>query len=83
MHEVTNVVGEAQHDLWGTIPPGGDVLGHEALVSGSFGRWRLPTRRCVSTGQTKVADFELAIGIDEQVTRLKVTVEHVGRVYVL
>jgi hypothetical protein len=34
-------------------------------------------------GETKVADLELAVGVDEQVPRLEIAVEDVGRVDVL
>jgi hypothetical protein len=34
-------------------------------------------------GETKVTDFELAVGVDEEVSRFEIAVEDVGRVDVL
>ena len=66
---------EAQHDLGGPVPSGSDVLGHVACVLlGVHGE---------TPGQTKIADLELAVGIDEQVTGLQISVQDVGRVDIL
>lgn len=66
---------EAQHDLRGTVPPRGHVLGHVAsILLGVDGE---------ATSQAKIADLELAIGVNEKVTGLQVTVQHVGRMDVL
>lgn len=56
---------EAQHDLWGSVPSSSDVLSH---VSGILLRVHGET-----SCQTKVTNFELAVGIDEQVTGLEIT----------
>jgi hypothetical protein len=67
---VTHVVGKAKHDLGRTVPSGGDVLGHEALL----------LLLVETTSKTKVADLELTVGIDEKVSRFEVAVEDIGRV---
>ena len=56
----TNVVGEAQHDLRCSVPPRCYIFSHEALIPCSF---RSAPARRVSSGETKVADFEFAICI--------------------
>ena len=66
----THVVRKAKHDLGGTIPPRRNVLGHKALLLGLIKPPREP----------KIANFELAVRIHEQVSRLEIAVEHVGRV---
>lgn len=60
---MAHVVGETEHDFWGTIPPGSDIFGHETSVPCSLGRHnsRVLAWRRITTGQTKVADFKLAI----------------------
>lgn len=66
---------EAQHNLGRAVPSSGDVFRH---VSGIL-LWvdREAAR------ETKVANLELAVGIDEQVAGLQVTMQHIGRVNVL
>ena len=64
----THVVGKAKHDLGCTVPPRCDVLGHKALL----------LLLVEATRETEVTDLEFAIGVDEQVTGLKVTVQNVG-----
>ena len=66
---------EAQHDLGGAVPSRSDVLGHVARI--------LLRVHGETPGKTKIADLELAVGVDEQVAGLEVTVEDVGRVDVL
>jgi len=77
----THVVGETQHDLWCSIPPGSDVFGHEALVGTGLGTGTSPRR--VSSRETEVTDLEFAVGINQEVTRLKVAVNNVSGVNVL
>ena len=66
---------ETEHDLGRPIPSRGHVLGHVTRIL----LWvdREPSRK------TKIADLELAVGVDEQVAGLEVAVQHIGRVYVL
>ena len=68
-----HVVRKAKHDLRGAVPPRRDVLGHEALLL----RLVKPAR------EPKVANLQLAVRVHEQVARLEVAVQHVGRVDVL
>ena len=65
---------EGQHDLRGTVPPGGDVFGHDAnfLACGDAG---LDT-----SGQSKVANLEITVGIEEKVSGLQVTMDNIGAV---
>jgi len=64
------VVLEREHDLGGTVPTGGDVLGHEGAIVIAVVAW-LGKAAC----ETKVANLELAVSVDEQVSGLEVAVE--------
>ena len=63
---------EGQHDFGSTIPASGNVFRHEARV--------VLLRRC-RAGQTKIANLEIAVGIQQEVGGLQVAMEHVGRVH--
>ena len=66
-----------QHDLRRAVPPRRDVLGHEArLCPGRLGG-------ADGAGEAKVADLEVAVGVEEQVRRLEVAVDDLVRVHVL
>jgi len=65
----TDVVGEAQHDLGSSVPPRGYVFRHEALIPCGFRG--APSGR-VSSGQTKIADFEFAIRVEKEVSGFQV-----------
>lgn len=69
LHTCFGIALEAQHDLWRTVPSRGDVLGH---ITGILVRVDRET-----TGQTEVTNLELAVGIDQQITGLQITVENV------
>jgi hypothetical protein len=60
---------KAQHDLWGSVPSRSDVLGHVPCV--------LLWVHGETSGQSEVANFELAIGIHKQVARFQVAMEDV------
>jgi len=64
-HTRFGVVLEAQHDLGRAIPSSRDILGHVASILLRVDR--------EASGEAKVANLELAVGIDEQVTRLEIT----------
>ena len=70
------VVLERQHDLGGSVPARGNVLGHEgaAVLVAALGE---------AACEAKVANLEGAVGVHEQVARLEVAVQHLGRVDVL
>ena len=70
MANTTHVIRKAEHDLRRAVPPRRDVLGHEALLL----RLIEPAR------EPKIADLEFAVRVHEQVSRLEVAVQHVGRV---
>jgi hypothetical protein len=54
----SRIVGEAEHDLWSSVPPRGDIFGHEPSV--------LRSRIHVKTsGQAEVANFQFAVRFDQ------------------
>lgn len=63
---------EREHNLWRTVPSCGYVFRH---VSSIFLRVDRETSR-----EAEIANLQLAISIDEQVSRLQVTVKDIGRV---
>ena len=65
---------EREHDLGRAVPPRRDVFCHEARLR--------PARLCRLDGprEAKVAHLEVAVRVQEQVRRLEVAVDHVGRV---
>jgi hypothetical protein len=67
---VTHVVCKAEHDLRCAIPPRRDIFGHEPLLL----RLIEPAR------ESKIANLELAVRVHEQVARLEIAVQYVGRV---
>ena len=77
----THVAGEAQHDLWRSIPPSSNVFSDEISVETSLGVGTSPRR--ISLCETEVPDFELMVIIDQEVTRLEVTGNDVHGVNVL
>lgn len=52
-----------QHDLWGAVVASGDVTRHLWILE---------------TGETKVADLEVAVLVDEDVGRLQISVDDTG-----
>lgn len=76
----THVVRETQHDFRRAIPARRDVFRHETLVARSLGR---AAARRVSTREAEIADLELAVCVDEQVSRLEVAVQNVRGMDVL
>jgi hypothetical protein len=78
---VAHVVGKTQHDLWGSVPPGSNVLSHKTLIRATFGAGT--SARSVPSRKTEVADFELTVRVNQEVTRLEVTMNNVSGVNVL
>ena len=66
---------KAQHDLGRAVPARRHVLSHVARIL-------LRVHR-KTAGQSKIADLELAVGVDQQIAGLQVAVQHIGRVDVL
>jgi len=62
---------EAQHNFRGAIPPRRNILSHIARI--------LLRIHGEAPGQTKIADLQLAIRIDEEIAGLEITMQHVGR----
>lgn len=75
VHTSFRIALKAQHDLRGTVPPCGDVFCHVAGILIRVNR--------EATGKTEITDLEFAVGVDEQVARFQVSVQHIGRVDVL
>ena len=71
------VVSKAQHDLRSSVPSGGDILRHESLVGSSRLALLWICARLIPASKTKVAYLQLAIGIDEQISRFQVPVQDV------
>jgi hypothetical protein len=69
------VVLEAEHDLGRAVPPRRDVLGHVPGILLGINR--------EAAREAEIANLQLAVGVDEQVARLEIAVQHVGRVDVL
>lgn len=70
------VLCETEHNLRSSVPSCSNVLGLEA---GS----NIVGLVAEATGKTEIANLQLAVGIDEQVTGLEIAVQDVGRVDVL
>ena len=66
---------EAQHDLRSPIPASGDVFSHVTCVL--LGVLR------ETSGKTEIANLELAISVDEQISGFQVSVQDVRRMDVL
>ena len=66
---------ETEHDFGSAIPSGSDIFRH---VPSIFFRIHRET-----SGQTKIAYLELAIGIDQKIAWLEVSMQHIGGVNVL
>ena len=67
------IVREAQHNLRSAVPACGDIFGHEALL----------LLLVEAAGETKVADLELAVGVNKKVPGFEVTMKHVRGVDIL
>ena len=57
-----------EHDLWRSVPPGGDVLGQEPSVVVFWISYSC---------QTKVTNFEVARGVQEKIAWLEVSMENI------
>jgi hypothetical protein len=66
---------EAQHDLWRSVPPSGDIFGHVTRI--------LLRVHGKASSETKIADLQFAIGVNEKVTRFQVSMQDIGGVNVL
>ena len=64
-----------EHDLGRAVPPRRDILGHEARLA-AVGLGREDAAR-----EAKVAHLEVAVGVEQEVGRLEVAVDDVGRVH--
>jgi hypothetical protein len=77
---VAHIVGKAQHDLRRSVPSSCNVLSHKALVASGT---RCAASGGISTSQSKIADFELAIRVDKKVSGFEITVKNISGVNVL
>jgi hypothetical protein len=80
MPQKAHVVCKTQHNFGCSVPSSSDVLRHESLATSGLGSTAI---RAVASSQTKIADLEFAVGVDEEIPRLEITVENVGGVDVL
>lgn len=63
---------ERQHDLRGTVPASSHIFRHEArVVVGRGGR----------ASKTEIAHLQIAVGIEQEVGGLQITVQDVGRMH--
>lgn len=74
-HTGFGVALETQHNLRGTVPSCGNVFRHVACIL--FGVDR------ETSCQTKIANLEFAVRVDQQISGLQVTVQDIRRVDVL
>ena len=66
---------EAQHNLRSTIPARSNVFGHiPCILIRVLGE---------ASSETEIANLQFAVGIDQQIAWLQISMEHVGRVDVL
>lgn len=70
-HTGFRVALEAQHDFRRTVPSCGDIFRHVSCI--------LLRVDGETTGQTEIANLQLAIRVDEKVSGLQITVQNVGR----
>lgn len=63
---------ETQHNLGGSVPSCSNIFGHiSCILLGIYGE---------SSGQTEIANFQLAIGVHQQIPRLQIAMENIRRV---
>lgn len=68
------VLFEREHDFRRSVPSSCNVFGHESgFCTRRFGGLDRPC-------ETEVTNFQVAVGIQEEVRRFEVTVDDVGRV---
>ena len=59
------IVGASENNFWSSVPPGDDVFSQSCC--GLF----------ISSGQSKIANLEIAIFVEQQVAGLQVSVDDV------
>lgn len=74
-HTSFGVALEAKHNLGRAVPSRGHIFRHVTCI--------LLRVDGEASGETKIANLQLAVGVDEEVSGLQVTVEDIGRVDVL
>lgn len=57
-----------EHDLWGAVVSCGDIASHLGILN---------------TGQTEIADLEVTIFVDEDITGFQITMDDAGRMNIL
>lgn len=65
---------ERQHNFGSTIPPSSDVFGHET----SFGSRGF--RSLNRAGESEITDFEVTVGVEQQVGWFKISMDNIGGV---
>jgi hypothetical protein len=74
-HTSFRVALEAQHDLWCSVPSRCNVLRHVARI--------LIRVDAETSRQTEIANLELTVGINQQVARFEIAMQHICAVDVL
>ena len=74
-HTSFGVALERKHNLRSSVPSCCNIFSHVACIF-----FRVDTE---TSGQTEIANLKLAVGVNEQVTRLKITMQNIGAVDVL
>lgn len=69
-----------QHNLRSAVPSRDYVFRQQQRVAGLADHLLIAQD---ASGQTKVTDLEVTVGVDKQIRRLEVAVQHVGRMDVL
>lgn len=71
-HTSFRVALEREHNLWRTVPSCSYVFRHVPRILLGVDR--------ETSCETEIANLQLAISIDEQISRLQITVKDIGRV---
>ena len=77
---MTHVIRKAQHNLRRPIPSRRNIFSHKSLVPTPLLCLLCTSPGCIASRQPKIANLQLAIGINEQITRFQITVKDIGRV---
>lgn len=78
----THIIREAQHDLWSPVPPSRDIFGHESLVR-SRPHLVASAARLVTSCQAEIANLQLAVSVDEEVSGFEIAMKDIRGMYVL
>lgn len=63
---------EGQHDFWGAVPSRRHVFRHEPCFSAGW------LGGLDGSRETEIADFEIAVGVEEEVGGFEIAVDDIG-----